>query len=319
MLRRPEGATEDEWPRARLGATLAECSPGVLLLCGGAGDGGRPLNDAWCLDVEALTWSRAYAGHPDLLAAAGATLALAADGKLVALGASPGSACLDAVATLDVFGVAASYAFGERMRAEAANLLHALELRAEQQTAALELAAAPATLASSFEALLRVMDALHQARARKGETDLAVDQLRETLRLLAAERAPGVRGLEKRLDDLAARWEGVKRSSAGAKAAIEPVQAAQAERIRGEIAGFTAAATAACAVLKARPYAQWATGAAAAYALVDAAAAELAKLKKECDRFAELACVFELAGALTARGCCCWSLSLFLPCSLTLP
>jgi hypothetical protein len=46
------------------------------------------------------------------------------------------------------------------------------------------------------------MDALYQVRVRKGETDLAIDQLRETLRLLAAERAPGISKLEKRLEEV---------------------------------------------------------------------------------------------------------------------
>jgi len=49
--------------------------------------------------------------------------------------------------------------------------------------------------------------------------------------------------------------------------------------------------------LHSRPYLAWSTGAAAAYPALDAAAAELAKLRKECDRFAELARMFDLAGA----------------------
>jgi hypothetical protein len=46
------------------------------------------------------------------------------------------------------------------------------------------------------------MDALYQIRAHRSETDLAIDQLRETLALLAAERAPGIGKLEKRLDEV---------------------------------------------------------------------------------------------------------------------
>lgn len=48
------------------------------------------------------------------------------------------------------------------------------------------------------------MDALYQVRTRKSETDLAIDQLRETLGLLAAERAPGISKLEKRLEEVRA-------------------------------------------------------------------------------------------------------------------
>ena len=53
----------------------------------------------------------------------------------------------------------------------------------------------------------QVMDALYQIRVRKADTDLTIDQLRETLALLAAERAPGVAKLEKRLEEVRAAWQ----------------------------------------------------------------------------------------------------------------
>lgn len=49
------------------------------------------------------------------------------------------------------------------------------------------------------------MDALYQVRVHKSETDLSIDALRETLRLLAAERAPGAGKLEKRLEEVSGR------------------------------------------------------------------------------------------------------------------
>jgi hypothetical protein len=49
------------------------------------------------------------------------------------------------------------------------------------------------------------MDALYQIRVHRAETDLAIDQLRETLVLLAAERVPGIGKLEKRLDEVGCR------------------------------------------------------------------------------------------------------------------
>lgn len=48
----------------------------------------------------------------------------------------------------------------------------------------------------------QVMDALYQVRVHKSETDLSIDALRETLCLLAAERAPGASKLEKRLEEV---------------------------------------------------------------------------------------------------------------------
>jgi hypothetical protein len=349
-----------------------------------------------------------------------------------------------------VFGLAGSYAFGERMRSEATALLQGLELWAEKQAAGVELGGQPEMLATSFESLLRVrldcgagrsqgfarapsrlrlpphtflrplaapfsyftrltisplnhppcptkqvMDALYQVRARKADTDLAIDQLREILGLLAAERSLGVGKLEKRLEEVrtargrgggsghqqcssqpgqtplappasvalavhahgacgltlqtpphhnrlpqvAQRWEGIKKGQQQVKSGLETVQvrlgprwrqswkkagspasiplahcpciyhhtlvspwcthpqANQAERIRADIASFGGRVTATRASLRTRPYLSWATGAAAAYPAMDAAAAELAKLRKECDRFAELARMFELAGA----------------------
>lgn len=49
---------------------------------------------------------------------------------------------------------------------------------------------------------LQVMDSLYQVRVRKAHTDLAIDQLRETMGMLAAERVPGISKLEKRLDEV---------------------------------------------------------------------------------------------------------------------
>lgn len=46
------------------------------------------------------------------------------------------------------------------------------------------------------------MDALYQVKSRRAETDLSIDQLRETLRLLAGEKVPGVSKLEKRLEEV---------------------------------------------------------------------------------------------------------------------
>jgi dynein heavy chain len=54
-------------PAARTGATMLEYAPGQLLLYGGFGTDGKPLNDAYVLDVDTLAWQRVYNGHPDLV------------------------------------------------------------------------------------------------------------------------------------------------------------------------------------------------------------------------------------------------------------
>jgi len=37
-----------------------------LMLFGGLGADGKPLNDAWVLDLEQRAWSLIYLGHADL-------------------------------------------------------------------------------------------------------------------------------------------------------------------------------------------------------------------------------------------------------------
>ena len=46
--------------------TVQECGPGKLMLYAGIGADGKPLNDAWILDLEKLAWSLVYSGHSDL-------------------------------------------------------------------------------------------------------------------------------------------------------------------------------------------------------------------------------------------------------------
>lgn len=54
-------------PCARSGATLLEYADGQMLLYGGFGADGKPLDDAYLLDVANLQWSKVYNGHPDLV------------------------------------------------------------------------------------------------------------------------------------------------------------------------------------------------------------------------------------------------------------
>jgi hypothetical protein len=81
------------------------------------------------------------------------------DGKLFTVTGPAGSSKLDQLESLDLFALAGSYAFGERMRSEVAGLLQGLEVWAEKQATGMELAAQPEGLAANFESLLRVSQA----------------------------------------------------------------------------------------------------------------------------------------------------------------
>ena len=47
-------------------AVLQEWAPGKLLLYGGLGGDGKPLNDAWLLDLEHNSWELQYMASSDL-------------------------------------------------------------------------------------------------------------------------------------------------------------------------------------------------------------------------------------------------------------
>jgi hypothetical protein len=58
---------------------------------------------------------------------------------------------------------------------------------------------------------------------RKADNDLLIEQLKETFRVLAGDKVP-VAKLEKRLDDVAHKWEEVKKQQPHVKGTVEPVQ-----------------------------------------------------------------------------------------------
>jgi hypothetical protein len=62
-----------------------------------------------------------------------------------------------------------------------------------------------------------------QVKVKKAENDLAIEQLRETFRVLAADKVP-VAKLEKRLDEFAHKWDDIKKQQPQIKSAVEPVQ-----------------------------------------------------------------------------------------------
>lgn len=65
------GTVSGPKPAARTGATMMEFAEGQLLVYGGFGADGKPLNDAFILDVDNLSWQRVYNGSADLVGSQG--------------------------------------------------------------------------------------------------------------------------------------------------------------------------------------------------------------------------------------------------------
>jgi hypothetical protein len=70
-----------------------------------------------------------------------------------------------------------------------------------------------------------------QVKIKKGDTDLAIDQLREVFRVLAVDKVPTSK-LEKRLDDLAHKWDEIKKVQPQVKSDVEPIQVGGVEDAR---------------------------------------------------------------------------------------
>ncbi len=114
---------------------------------------------AFCLIICPLIIST---NPPDFAPCAGA-LATLVDGKLVCLSSATGSPKIDLAASLDLFALAESFAFSERMRNEAVALLEGLEVWVEKQGGGMEMAVHhKEQLSVSFDNLLKVMDSLYQ-------------------------------------------------------------------------------------------------------------------------------------------------------------
>jgi hypothetical protein len=62
-----------------------------------------------------------------------------------------------------------------------------------------------------------------QIKVKKADNDLLIEQLREVFRVLAADKMP-VTKLDKRLDDVTHKWDGVKKLQPQVKNDVEPVQ-----------------------------------------------------------------------------------------------
>jgi aspartate oxidase len=60
-------------------------------------------------------------------------------------------------------------------------------------------------------------------KVKKSDNDLLIEQLKETLRVLAADKIPTSK-LEKRLEDVAHKWDEVKKLQPQVKSSVEPIQ-----------------------------------------------------------------------------------------------
>lgn len=78
---------------------------------------------------------------------------------------------------------------------------------------------------------------LAQVKVKKVETDLLIDQLHEVFAYLGQHKVQ-VSKLEKRLDDVAHKWDDIKKAQPQVKTDVEPIQVNEANRIKAEVEKF---------------------------------------------------------------------------------
>ena len=76
-----------------------------------------------------------------------------------------------------------------------------------------------------------------QVKTKKVETDLLIDQLHEIFVQLGHHKVP-VTKYEKRLEDVAHKWDDIKKAQPQVKTDVEPIQASEADRIKKEVEQF---------------------------------------------------------------------------------
>ncbi|EFN60095.1 hypothetical protein CHLNCDRAFT_133411 [Chlorella variabilis] len=293
-------------PPPRAGAILQEYGSGRLLLYGGTGAGGRPLGDAWVLDVAAQTWECLYDGEPQT------PLVALHGGQLVSLASAPGSSRLDVVRSLNLEHAAESVSFLAKMRPEVASAAKDLEAWVAKQQTGLDLAAK----ADSTETLLKagcrlpgcwlpspqVMDALYLVRSKRRDTDLLFDQLKESCQLLAGEhRVKDAARTDRQLDDLRHRWEAVKKAAPQVRASIKAAQEAECERVKADMERFSAAvAQYVGSIYSKRAFFAWATGVEAAFSDIEKTFKDLEAMHAEHSRLHTLGKLFDCSQLLEA-------------------
>eukprot|EP00891_Asterochloris_glomerata_P001316 jgi/Astpho2/1316/Aster-06188 len=291
-------------PAPRVGGTFQEWAPGKLLLYGGLGGDGKPLNDAWLLDLEHNSWELQYMASSDLCPPTG-MVASVVQNRMVCLNSAAGSNKLDTASSLDIPATMALYSFGPKMKVQAVEQLKALETWVERQATGLDMATNPEALRQSFDKLLKVMDSLYQTRVKKGETDLLIEQLREVLHFLTNSHKTNMHKAEKELNDVAARWEEIKKNAPQVKNDVLPVQTSEGQRIRTEVQAFIKRVADYQKSFHQRSFYKYATGAANAYPAIDQAAKEYEEMGAELQKFTGLANMFDFPEAVqpAAEGC----------------
>ncbi|DBA86689.1 TPA: Dynein alpha chain, flagellar outer arm [Trebouxia sp. C0004] len=279
-------------PAPRMNAMFQECGQGKLMLFGGLGADGKPLNDAWVLDLEQRAWNLIYLGHADLCPPQGAVATLHGS-KLVCLNSAAGSPKLDLAMSLDIQATAEQYGFAAKMRNQAIEQLKALETWVERQATGLDMAANPESLRQSFDKLLKVMDSLYQARVKKSETDLLIDQLKETLHYLTVQNKINMHKADKELSEVAARWEEIKKGTSQVKNEVQPIQEAEAARIKSEVAVFARRVADCQKGFRTRSFYKYSTGAEKAYPEIDQAAKDYEDMAAELHKHTQLSNMFD--------------------------
>jgi hypothetical protein len=76
-----------------------------------------------------------------------------------------------------------------------------------------------------------------QVKSKKTDTDLLIDQLHEIFMQLGQHKVP-VSKYEKRLEDVAHKWDDIKKAQPQVKTDVEPIQLNETERIKKEVEVF---------------------------------------------------------------------------------
>jgi len=158
-----EVKTKGTLPGPRTGALFMPYHADSMVLMGGLDAAGKPINDAHILNCKTLHWTRVYLADPELLPAGG-MVGSVMGGRILSFTSSAGATRLDLVQSLDAQATQEHWAFTKFMTDSVAKELAALEKFVSESLSTFKSASDLAKLAADFPQLMRIMEALFQAR-----------------------------------------------------------------------------------------------------------------------------------------------------------
>lgn len=278
-------------PEPRSGAVFQLYAPNQLMLYGGVDAKGKPLNTAYMLNTAKMEWSIAYRGDPEACPPFGAVATLA-NGRLVTLNMQAGSSRFDAVQSMDIGEVKDRLNFAKFMTEVAESDLTNMETEVNAMEHACQLTENSTALAASFDNLLVVMGGLLDIKTKRVGIDLRQDQMKEVLSVLKSFKVNTTK-FEERLEAMTVKWADVKTAAPQAKESVEPIQATEGERIKGDIVEFGKRCVSYRQEFQVKPFFKAETGYTASYPVIDTANTEIKKLETESNALKKLAEMFD--------------------------